>query len=113
MYIIIAGGGKVGRTLTQELQWVVFEPNDASLRADLRHLLRSFLRRLYRANAFVGATEDEAFFVRCDETLNPQPVLDAGQLVVEIGVAPAEPLEFLVVRLVHDGDGTLLVQGAQ
>lgn len=100
------------RTLSQEMQWVVFEPNDESLQADLRHLLRGYLRRLYRANAFAGATEDEAFFVRCDATLNTQPVLDAGQLIVQIGVAPAEPLEFVVVQLTHDGDGTLVVQGA-
>ena len=98
------------RTLSRELQWVVFEPNNRSLQADLRHLLRAYLSRLYRANAFTGATEDEAFFVRCDDSLNTQPVLDAGQLIAEIGVAPAEPLEFLVVRLLHDGDGTLVVQ---
>jgi hypothetical protein len=97
------------RTLSRELQWVVFEPNNPSLQADLRHLLRSYLGRLYRANAFTGANEGEAFFVRCDGALNTQAVLDAGRLVCEIGVAPAEPLEFLVVRLVHDGDGTLLV----
>jgi uncharacterized protein len=101
------------RTLERELQWVVFEPNNDSLRADLRHMLRTYLRRLYRANAFAGATEDEAFFVRCDDTVNTQLTMDAGQLVAEIGVAPAEPLEFLVVRLTQDGDGTLIVEGAQ
>jgi len=97
------------RTLRREMQWVVFEPNNRSLQADLRQLLRSYLSQLYRANAFTGATEDEAFFVRCDDSLNTQDVLDAGELIAEIGVAPAEPLEFLVVRLVHTGDGTLLV----
>jgi hypothetical protein len=103
----------LARTLEQELQWVVFEPSNESLRADLRHVLRAYLRRLYRANAFAGAREQEAFFVRCDDSLNTHVGLDAGQLVAEIGVAPVEPLEFLVVRLVHDGDGTLLVEGAR
>jgi hypothetical protein len=103
----------LARTLSQEMQWVVFEPNNDSLQADLRHLLRSYLRRLYRANAFTGATEDEAFFVRCDSTLNTQAVLDAGQLIAQIGVAPAEPLEFIVVQLTHDGDGTLVIEGSQ
>ena len=101
------------RTLERELQWVVFEPNNDSLRADLRHILRTYLRRLYRANAFAGATEEEAFFVRCDDTVNTQITMDAGQLIAEIGVAPAEPLEFLVVRLTQDGDGTLLVEAAR
>ena len=55
--------------------------------------------RLYRAGAFRGATESEAFFVRCDESINPRYAVDAGQLVAEIGVAPAEPVEFIVLRL--------------
>lgn len=99
------------RTLDQEMQWAVFEPNNASLRADLRHMLGTYLRRLYRANAFRGASEDEAFFVRCDDELNPQRVVDAGQLIVEIGVAPAEPLEFVMLRVTRDGDGALVLEG--
>lgn len=97
--------------LERELQWLVFEPNTDALRGRLRQTLLVFLRALYRANAFVGAGESEAFFVRCDETLNPQPVVDAGQLVCEIGIAPAEPLEFIVLRIARDGDGTLRVGG--
>jgi hypothetical protein len=99
------------RTLDQRMQWAVFEPNNASLRADMRHTLRAYLGELYRANAFRGATEEEAFFVRCDDELNPQRVLDAGQLIVEVGVAPAEPLEFLVLRITRGGDGALTVEG--
>ena len=99
-------------TLERELQWLVFEPNTAELRGRLRRALIVFLRRLYAANAFVGASESQAFFVRCDDTLNPQPVVDAGQLICEVGVAPAEPLEFIVLRIARDGDGTLRVGGA-
>ena len=50
--------------------------------------------------------------MRCDATLNTQTVLDAGQLIAQIGIAPAEPLEFLVVQLTHAGDGTLVAEGA-
>jgi hypothetical protein len=92
------------RTLMQEMQWAVFESNDGALRARLRSMLRAFLGRLHRAGAFRGATEEEAFFVHCDEQLNPSRVVDAGQLVCEVGVAPAEPLEFIVVRLIRKGD---------
>ena len=101
----------IERTLERELQWLVFENNTEELRGDLRQMLITFLRRLYRVNAFTGASESEAFFVRCDDTLNPQAVVDAGQLICEIGIAPAEPLEFIVVRIERDGDGTLRVGG--
>jgi phage tail sheath protein FI len=91
------------------MQWAVFEPNGEPLRADLRYLLGSYLRRLYRANAFAGSTEGEAFFVRCDDTV-PQDA-DAGRLVALVGVAPVEPLEFLVVRITRDADGGIAVEG--
>jgi uncharacterized protein len=100
----------LGRIIEQQLQWMVFEPNDHALRASIRHMLRAFLGQLYRGRALAGATEAEAFFVRCDEANNPQRVVDAGQLIVEVGVAPAEPLEFLVLRFSRDGDGILLAE---
>jgi hypothetical protein len=99
------------RVLERQMQWMVFEPHTPSLRADVRYMLRSFLRQLHRANAFRGAREEDAFFVRCDDALNPTPSVDAGRLVAEIGVAPAEPLEFLVLRIARDGEGLLQVEG--
>lgn len=99
------------RTVDRELQWLVFEPNGPALRAELVRVLTALLRRLFRAGAFRGATEAEAFFVRCDASNNPDRLADLGQLVAEIGVAPAEPLEFIVLRVVREGDGRLLVEG--
>lgn len=103
----------IERTLERELQWLVFEPNGDSLRAEVRHLVTAYLRRLFRAGSFAGATEDDSFFVRCDGELNPQAVIDEGRLVAEIGVAPVEPVEYIVVRITRDGDGTLLVEGSR
>jgi hypothetical protein len=98
------------RTLERQTQWLVFEPNGPALHAQVRQLLTMYLRRLFQAGAFQGAKEEESFFVRCDATLNPQRVLDAGQLIAEVGVAPAEPLEFILLRIARDGDGTLTVE---
>lgn len=101
----------IQRTLEQQMQWVVFEPNNAALRADLVQLIKGLMRALFELNAFAGATEADSFFVRCDDVLNPRPVVDAGRLLVEVGVAPAEPLEFIVLRIARDGDGMLRVEG--
>lgn len=98
------------RALQQQMQWAVFEPNNSALRFDVRLALESYLRQLFRIGAFRGATEDEAYFVRCDETNNPPYITDAGRLIAEVGVAPAEPLEFIVVRLIREGDGTLTLK---
>jgi hypothetical protein len=95
------------RVLEQQTRWIVFEPNNGALRARVRQQLGAYLRQLYMTGAFRGATEEEAFFVRCDEALNTPQIVDAGQLITEIGVAPTEPLEFIVLQLSRDGDGTL------
>ena len=101
----------IARTLEQQTQWIVFEPHTADLRHELRRAIEGLLRELYLANAFKGATEDEAFFVNCDERLNDQRTIDAGKLIAEVGIAPAEPLEFIIVRLVRNVDGRITVEG--
>ncbi len=100
----------IKRALEQQMQWVVFEPNNAALRSEVRLALESYLRQLFRIGAFRGANEEQAFFVVCDDTNNSRRTMDEGQLIAEIGVAPAEPLEFIVLRLARDGDGTLTLR---
>jgi hypothetical protein len=95
------------RVLEQQLQWMVFEPNNDELRAAVTFMLRGFLGRIHQAGGLAGATEEESFYVRCDDSLNPPWSRDSGRLVVEVGLAPAEPLEFLVLRFTREGDGTL------
>lgn len=48
--------------------------------------------------------------MRCDEALNPRAIVGAGRLITHVGVAPAEPVEFIVLRLLRDGDGTLTLE---
>ena len=92
------------RALLAETQWAVFEPNGPRLWSDLQRAIESLLRGLYRVGAFAGRTEAESFFVRLQTEAWR---LDRGELLVEVGVAPAEPLEFILVRLRREGDGTL------
>ncbi|MCC6234902.1 MAG: phage tail sheath family protein [Verrucomicrobiales bacterium] len=97
-------------TLERRLQWTVFEPHTRALRAEIRRQITGLLRRLFQAGAFAGATEAESFFVRCDEALNPPASVDAGRLVTLVGVAPSEPIEFIVLRILREGDGTLSLE---
>lgn len=99
----------IRRTLERDTHWMVFEPNGPELRAKVAVMLKSYLRQLFRMGAFKGASEQEAFFVRCDEMLNPPHVVDTGRMVAQIGLAPAEPIEFIILNLVREGDGTLVI----
>lgn len=80
-------------------QWVVFEPNDHRLWKRVTRTITSFLTLIWRNGALMGTSPDQAFFVKCDEETNPPEVVDAGQLVVEIGLAPTKPAEFVIFRI--------------
>ena len=96
-------------TLERQSQWLVFEPNTADLRAKLSHSLSQFLGALFRQGAFAGDTEEQSFFVRCDDALNPPESQALGRLIAEVGVAPATPLEYLILRISQDTDGSVQV----
>jgi uncharacterized protein len=87
------------RSIERGTKWVVFEPNDAKLWKSIERNIRAFLRIQWLEAKLVGATEDEAFFVKCDATTNPPEVVNAGQVVAEIGVAPSRPAEFVIFRI--------------
>jgi phage tail sheath protein FI len=89
----------VEKSIQDGLQWVVFEPNDVSLWARVRRDVNAFLTGVWREGALFGATTDQAFFVKCDEELNPPDVRDRGQLFIDIGLAPVKPAEFVIFRL--------------
>lgn len=92
-------------TVRRHADSLVFEPHTPALRGLLAHTLTEFLRGLFRSGALAGDTEEQSFFVRCDDTLNPAEAIASGRLVAEIGVAPAVPLEFIVVRVSQDAEG--------
>ena len=74
-------------SIKEDTQWVVFEPNDQDLWARVRRDVSAFLRLVWRSGALFGSTPEEAFYVKCDEELNPLEVRDAGQLIIEVGMA--------------------------
>jgi phage tail sheath protein FI len=80
-------------------QWVVFEPNAPELWSKIRRNVGAFLNTVWASGALLGATPDQAYFVRCDESTNPAEVRELGQVVTEIGVAIVRPAEFVVFRL--------------
>jgi uncharacterized protein len=95
----------VEETIGQGTRWVVFEPNDDSLKRAVIRDVSAFLRRLWRDGALVGRTEQEAFFVKCDAEVNPPEVVDAGQLICVIGMAPVKPAEFIIFRIGQHSGG--------
>ena len=87
---------------------VVFEPNDATLWARIERELNIYFLDVYRKGGLKGRTPEEAFYVKCSAKTNPPELRDLGQVVTEVGLAPAVPYEFVVVRLIHGASGVTI-----
>jgi hypothetical protein len=96
----------IEESIAESTNWVVFEPNDQALWKAIRRDVGAFLTRVWRDGALLGTTPDEAFFVKCDAETNPQEVIDAGQVVTIIGLAPVKPAEFVIFKISQKPTGT-------
>ena len=100
----------IEKSIERSTRWVVFEPNAEPLWQQVRRDVRAFLMLLWRAGALAGVTPEEAFFVQCDRETNPPEVVDAGMVVIRIGVAPVKPAEFVIFRIGQSAAGAQVEQ---
>jgi hypothetical protein len=96
----------IERSIKRGTLWAVFEPNDQLLWSRIRVSVGMFLKRMYKSGALMGRSPEEAYFVKCDEETNPPEVIEAGQLVIEVGLAVVKPAEFVIFRIGHFSAGT-------
>jgi uncharacterized protein len=86
-------------SLYRGTKWVVFEPNDEPLWAQIRLNLNTFMLGLFRQGAFQGSTPDKAFYVKCDGQTTTQSDRDRGIVNIEVGFAPLKPAEFVIIKI--------------
>jgi phage tail sheath protein FI len=96
----------IEESIKRATRWVVFEPNDRTLWNTIRSEISGFLMNVYRDGALMGATAEEAFFVKCDAETNPQSSIDMGQVTTVIGIAPVKPAEFIIFQIGQYAGGT-------
>ena len=89
----------IEQSIYRSTGWVVFEPNYRPLWKAIRRDVTAFLTMLWRQGALMGATAEEAFFVKCDEETNPTENINAGIVTTVIGIAPVKPAEFVVFEI--------------
>jgi uncharacterized protein len=85
-------------TLYRNTQWVVFEPNDEPLWAQIRLNIGAFMNTLFRQGAFQGKTPKEAYFVKCDGESTTQNDINSGIVNIIVGFAPLKPAEFVIIK---------------
>ena len=89
----------IEESLYRGTQWVVFEPNDEPLWAQIRLNAGAFMQNLFRMGAFQGRSPAEAYFVKCDAETTTQNDINLGVVNIHIGFAPLRPAEFVVIRI--------------
>jgi uncharacterized protein len=89
----------IEESLYRGTQWVVFEPNDEPLWAQIRLNVGAFMHSLFRQGAFQGKTPREAYFVRCDKDTTTQDDINRGIVNIVVGFAPLKPAEFVIIKL--------------
>ena len=86
-------------SLYRGTQWVVFEPNDEPLWAQIRLNIGAFMQGLFRQGAFQGSSPRDAYFVKCDHETTTQNDIDRGIVNILVGFAPLKPAEFVVLTI--------------
>ncbi|MGH7495333.1 MAG: phage tail sheath family protein [bacterium] len=89
----------IEESLYRGTQWVVFEPNDEPLWAQIRLNVGAFMNNLFRQGAFQGTTPKEAYFVKCDKESTTQNDINLGIVNIVVGFAPLKPAEFVIIKL--------------
>lgn len=89
----------IERSIEIGTQWAVLEPNDQRLWDRLIGSIDSFLTRQWRDGALMGTEKSQAFYILCGTSTMTQDDIDNGRLVMEIGIAPVKPAEFVIIRI--------------
>jgi uncharacterized protein len=101
----------IEESIQESIRWAVFEPNNIALWEKLKRVIRAFLRQQWRDGALFGETEELAFYVRIDEGINPESERQLGRLNIEIGIKPAFPAEFIIIRIGVWQGGSQVLEG--
>jgi hypothetical protein len=88
----------------------VFEPNNGALHRAVQRDFETMLGTMFAQGAFAGAVPEQAFQVNAGEMLNPLQSVDQGRFIVELLVAPSQPLVFMTLRLVQTGQSGVVLE---
>lgn len=90
----------VEKSIQEGLQWAIFEPNDQQTWTKAKVVVENFLNKLWREGAFAGAKPEQAFYVKVglNETMTQMDIFN-GKMMLEIGMAPTIPAEFIFIRI--------------
>ena len=81
------------QSILRGIRNAIFEINNPLLWGKLKRTITEFLNRIKGDGGIID------FYVRIDNALNPPAVQALGQLFIEVGIQPAYPAEFIILRI--------------
>jgi hypothetical protein len=100
----------IERSIDIGTQWAVLEPNDQRLWDRLIDSVDGFLTGMWRDGALLGTEKAHAFYIRCGTSTMTQDDIDNGRLVMEVGIAPVKPAEFVIIRISQSASGSFATE---
>lgn len=91
----------IKKSVKENTQWAVFEPNDEILWKRITATVQDFLNNLWLNGSLRGAKASEAYFVQCDSEVNTDATINAGQVICKVGYAGKKPAEFVIFKFSH------------
>ena len=85
--------------LSINMRWALFRPNDEKLWGMIKSAVENFLNTIWAQGGLKGASASDAFFVKCDGELNTPETIEQGRTLIDIGIAPQKPAEFIIFRI--------------
>ncbi len=87
------------QSISNGTQWAIFEPNNQATWTRAKVAVETFLYSCWQTGMLMGKKPQEAYFARCDRTTMTQSDIDNGKLIIQVGVAPVKPAEFMIFRV--------------
>jgi hypothetical protein len=98
------------KVLSTELLWAVFEPNSPNLWQQIEAAVTAFLNTMVVNGMTAGANTEEAFYVKCNEETNTKEIIEAGQVIAEVGVALTAPAEFIIITVKRTPESLSIIE---
>jgi hypothetical protein len=89
----------VKKELQNLTAFAMFENNDSRLWSQIRTSIGTFLAAYWSQGGLRGASQAEAYYIRCDETNNTAADIVNGRVNIEVGIAVEYPAEFVVITI--------------
>lgn len=96
----------VEESIKANIKWAAFEPNDETLWYRVQISTEFFLNTAFRCGMFAGGAPAEGYFVQIGRTTMTQDDISNGRLIMNVGIAPARPAEFIIFRIIQHTAGT-------